>query len=285
MAVDKTLPNISEQPEETTEDLAVEMEEQLREQADTEVTELEDGGVEINFDPNAVAQGQETDFNANLADFVEEQQLEMLGSRLFENYIDYKNSRKDWERTYTEGLDLLGFKYNNRTEPFSGASGATHPVLAEAATQFQALAYKELLPANGPVRTQVVGLQTPEKTQQANRVKDFMNYQIMDQMMEYEPDFDQMLFYLPLAGSAFKKVYYDDMMQRAVSKFVPAEELIVPYTATSLDDAEAIIHKVKISENELRKQQVAGFYRDIDIKPGQNNLTDLEKKELELEGT
>jgi hypothetical protein len=107
-----------------------------------------------------------------------------------------------------------------------------------------------------------------------------MNYQIMDQMMEYEPDFDQMLFYLPLAGSAFKKVYYDDMMQRAVSKFVPAEELIVPYTATSLDDAEAIIHKVKISENELRKQQVAGFYRDIDIKPGQNNLTDLEKKEL-----
>ena len=285
MAVDKTLPNISEQPEETTEDLAVEMEEQLREQADTEVTELEDGGVEINFDPNAVAQGQETDFNANLADFVEEQQLEMLGSRLFENYIDYKNSRKDWERTYTEGLDLLGFKYNNRTEPFSGASGATHPVLAEAATQFQALAYKELLPANGPVRTQVVGLQTPEKTQQANRVKDFMNYQIMDQMMEYEPDFDQMLFYLPLAGSAFKKVYYDDIMQRAVSKFVPAEELIVPYTATSLDDAEAIIHKVKISENELRKQQVAGFYRDIDIKPGQNNLTDLEKKELELEGT
>ena len=285
MAVDKTLPNISEQPEETTEDLAVEMEEQLREQADTEVTELEDGGVEINFDPNAVAQGQETDFNANLADFVEEQQLEMLGSRLFENYLDYKNSRKDWERTYTEGLDLLGFKYNNRTEPFSGASGATHPVLAEAATQFQALAYKELLPANGPVRTQVVGLQTPEKTQQANRVKDFMNYQIMDQMMEYEPDFDQMLFYLPLAGSAFKKVYYDDMMQRAVSKFVPAEELIVPYTATSLDDAEAIIHKVKISENELRKQQVAGFYRDIDIKPGQNNLTDLEKKELELEGT
>ena len=233
MAVDKTLPNISEQPEETTEDLAVEMEEQLREQADTEVTELEDGGVEINFDPNAVAQGQETDFNANLADFVEEQQLEMLGSRLFENYLDYKNSRKDWERTYTEGLDLLGFKYNNRTEPFSGASGATHPVLAEAATQFQALAYKELLPANGPVRTQVVGLQTPEKTQQANRVKDFMNYQIMDQMMEYEPDFDQMLFYLPLAGSAFKKVYYDDMMQRAVSKFVPAEELIVPYTARS----------------------------------------------------
>ena len=289
MAVDKTLPNIKEQPEETTEDLAIEMEEQLKEQVETpegpiDISETEDGGAEINFDPSAMMQTQADDFNANLADFVEDSELNMIGSQLFSNYQDYKNSRKDWEKTYTEGLDLLGFKYNNRTEPFSGASGATHPVLAEAATQFQALAYKELLPANGPVRTQVVGLQTPEKTQQANRVKDFMNYQIMDQMKEYEPEFDQMLFYLPLAGSSFKKVYYDDLLQRAVSKFVPAEDLVVPYTATSLDDAESIIHKIKISENELRKQQVAGFYRDIDLKPGQDNLSDLEKKEMELEG-
>jgi hypothetical protein len=157
-------------------------------------------------------------------------------------------------------------------------------VLAEAVTQFQALAYKELLPANGPVRTQVVGIQTPEKTQQSNRVKDFMNYQLMDKMKEYEADFDQMLFYLPLSGSSFKKIYYDEVLQRAVSKFVPAEDLIVPYTATSLEDAEAIVHKIKISENELRKQQVAGFYRDIDIAPGQDNLSDIEKKEMELEG-
>jgi len=289
MAVDKTLPNIKEQPEETTDDLAIEMEEQLREQAETpegeiDIMETEDGGAEINFDPSAMMQSQATDFNANLADFVEDSELNMMGSQLFSNYQDYKNSRKDWEKTYTQGLDLLGFKYENRTEPFSGASGATHPVLAEAATQFQALAYKELLPANGPVRTQVVGLQTPEKTQQANRVKDFMNYQIMDQMKEYEPEFDQMLFYLPLAGSAFKKVYYDDLLQRAVSKFVPAEDLVVPYTATSLDDAESIIHKIKMSENELRKQQVAGFYRDIELKPGQDNLSDLEKKEMDLEG-
>jgi len=284
--IDKALPNISEQPEETTEDLAVEMEEQLLEQAgDSEITELEDGGAEINFDPSAMTQAQSTDFNANLADFVEDQELNFIGSQLFQNYQDYKTSRKDWEKTYTQGLDLLGFKYENRTEPFQGASGATHPVLAEAVTQFQALAYKELLPANGPVRTQVVGIQTPEKTQQSNRVKDFMNYQLMNQMPEYESDFDQMLFYLPLAGSSFKKVYYDEVLGRAVSKFVPAEDLVVPYVATSLEDAESIIHRIKISENELRKQQVAGFYKDVDIRPGQNNLTDSEKKELEIEGT
>ena len=284
--IDKALPNISEQPEETTEDLAVEMEEQLLEQAgDSEITELEDGGAEINFDPSAMTQAQSTDFNANLADFVEDRELNFIGSQLFQNYQDYKTSRKDWEKTYTQGLDLLGFKYENRTEPFQGASGATHPVLAEAVTQFQALAYKELLPANGPVRTQVVGIQTPEKTQQSNRVKDFMNYQLMNQMPEYESDFDQMLFYLPLAGSSFKKVYYDEVLGRAVSKFVPAEDLVVPYVATSLEDAESIIHRIKISENELRKQQVAGFYKDVDIRPGQNNLTDSEKKELEIEGT
>ena len=200
--------------------------------------------------------------------------------------MDYKSSsRKDWEKSYTQGLDLLGFKYNNRTEPFQGASGATHPVLAEAVTQFQALAYKELLPAGGPVRTQVMGLATPEKTQQATRVKDFMNYEIMEKMKEYEPEFDQMLFNLPLAGSAFKKVYYDDMEQRAVSKFVPADDLIVPYTATSLDDAEAIIHRIKISENDLRKQQVAGFYRDIDLAKPDSTDSDILKKERELEGT
>jgi hypothetical protein len=151
-------------------------------------------------------------------------------------------------------------------------------------TQFQALAYKELLPAEGPVRTQILGLSTPEKEQQSSRVKDFMNYQIMDQMKEYEPEFDQMLFYLPLAGSSFKKVYYDEILGRAVSKFVPAEDLIVPYSATSLDDAESIIHVVKISENEMRKQQVAGFYRDIELKPGDVQESEVTQKERELEG-
>src|SRR5210317_1354096 len=285
--IDKALPNIKVQPEETTDDIAVEMVEEIEkvEPGETQITEMEDGSVDIDFDPQALKQSQATDFNANLADFEDERELGYLSSTLHQNYQDYKSSRKDWEKSYTQGLELLGFKYENRTEPFAGASGATHPVLAEAVTQLQALAYKELLPANGPVRTQIIGVQTPEKTQQSNRVKDFMNYQLMDQMKEYEPEFDQMLFYLPLAGSAFKKVYYDDLLERAVSKFVPADDLIVPYTATSLDDAEAIIHRIKISENELRKQQVAGFYRDVELKAGHDNLTDVEKKELELEGT
>ena len=287
--IDKALPNISEQPEQTSEDLAVEMEQQLLDQAeessgDAEIMENEDGSVDIDFDPSQLMQGAAEDHNANLADFLDEPILGRMGSELYQNYQDYKNSRKDWETAYRQGLDLLGFKYEQRTEPFSGASGATHPVLAEAVTQFQALAYKELLPADGPVRTQILGLPTPEKEQQSQRVKDFMNYQIMDQMKEYEPEFDTMLFHLPLAGSSFKKVYYDEIEGRAVSKFVPADDLVVPYSASSLDDAEAIVHTLKISENELRKQQVAGFYRDIELQPGDEKETEIQKKERELEG-
>ena len=288
--VDKALPNV-EQEINVPSDVEIaeaeaEKQAELDEQGNpVEIQENEDGSVDISYDPAvASVEGSENHYG-NLADHLPDDILGRLSSELFQNYQDYKNSRKEWEKSYKQGLDLLGFKYENRTEPFSGASGATHPVLAEAVTQFQALAYKELLPANGLVRTQIIGLQTPEKTQQSNRVKDFMNYQLMDQMKEYEPEFDQMLFYLPLAGSAFKKVYYDDLLERAVSKFVPADDLIVPYTATSLDDAEAIIHRIKISENELRKQQVAGFYRDVELKAGNDNLTDVEKKELELEGT
>ena len=156
--------------------------------------------------------------------------------------------------------------------------------MAEAVTQFQAQAYKELLPADGPVRTQILGALSVPKEEQSKRVKDFMNYQIMDQMKEYEPEFDQMLFYLPLSGSTFKKVYYDDLLGRAVSKFIPAEDLVVPYSATSLEDAEAIIHVIRISQNDLRKQQVNGFYKDIDL--GEPPITEdkLKQKELELEG-
>jgi hypothetical protein len=265
--------------------LEAEKQAELDEQGNpVEIQENEDGSVDISYDPAiASVEGTENHYD-NLADHLPDDVLGRLSSELFQNYQDYKNSRKEWEKSYKQGLDLLGFKYENRTEPFAGASGATHPVLAEAVTQFQALAYKELLPADGPVRTQILGLPTQEKTQQANRVKDFMNYQLMDQMKEYEPEFDQMLFYLPLAGSSFKKVYYDEVLQRAVSKFVPADDLIVPYTATSLDDAEAIIHRIKMSENELRKQQVAGFYRDIDLKPGQLHEDEVQQKENELEG-
>jgi len=287
--IDKSLPNV-EQNITVPSDVEIE-EELLQEQAKLEekggpieIQENEDGSVDINYDPAIASVAGSTGHYDNLADHLPDDVLGRLSSDLFQNYQDYKNSRKDWESAYRTGLDLLGFKYENRTEPFSGASGATHPVLAEAVTQFQALAYKELLPADGPVRTVTVGITTPEKTQQATRVKDFMNYQLMDQMKEYEPEFDQMLFYLPLAGSSFKKIYYDEVLGRAVSKFVPADDLIVPYTATSLDDAEAIIHRISISENELRKQQVAGFYRDIDIKPGDLKEDDLQQKEHELEG-
>jgi hypothetical protein len=287
--IDKSLPNVEQElkvpsPEEI-EVAEQEKQQEVNEQGDpVEVTENEDGSVDINYDPAiASVEGGENHYD-NLAEHLPDDVLGRLGSTLYQNYQDYKNSRKDWERSYREGLDLLGFKYDQRTEPFQGASGATHPVLAEAVTQFQSLAYKELLPSEGPVRTQILGVPTPEKEQQSQRVKDFMNYQIMEKMKEYEPDFDSMLFHLPLAGSAFKKVYYDEAASMACSKFVPADDLIVPYTATSLDDAESIIHRVQISENELRKQQVAGFYRDIDLKPGPVNETEVERKERELEG-
>ena len=288
--VDKALPNEPRKEfeipgqEEIQEQVVEQVQEEIQSPDDVEVQENEDGSVDINLDPAAASPEGGDEHYANLAEFLPDDVLGALASDLNSKYMDYSMSRKDWEKTYTQGLDLLGFKYDNRTEPFSGASGATHPVLAEAVTQFQALAYKELLPADGPVRTQILGMPTPEKTDQATRVKDFMNYQIMDQMKEYEPEFDQMLFNLPLAGSAFKKVYYDDMEQRAVSKFVPADDLIVPYTATSLDDAEAIIHRVKISENDLRKQQVAGFYRDIEIGKPSDQESEIDKKERELEG-
>ena len=287
--VEKSLPNeakpLSEEEKEAQEEIeVVEPGEKEVSEDGTEVTENEDGSVDIDFDPTAMAAGESQDHYANLAEFIEEKNLSRMGSELYQNYQEYKSSRKDWETAYRQGLDLLGFKYEQRTEPFSGASGATHPVLAEAVTQFQALAYKELLPAGGPVRTQILGNTTTEKENQSQRVKDFMNYQIMDVMKEYEPEFDTMLFHLPLAGSAFKKVYYDELSQRAVSKFIPADELVVPYNASSLEDAEAIVHIVKMSENELRKQQVAGFYRDVELTPGEQPETDIEKKERELEG-
>ena len=287
--IDKALPNevrkeIEIEGPETSAEENIELQEDLPDVGETEITPMEDGGVEINFEPGAFNQAQSENHYDNLAELLPEEILMPLGSELFSNYSDYKSSRQDWEQAYIKGLDLLGFKYEQKSEPFQGASGATHPVLAEAVTQFQALAYKELLPAQGPVRTQTVGAPSPEKSSQAERVKEFMNYQLMDQMPEYETEFDQMLFYLPLSGSAFKKVYYDELLGRAVSKFVPADDLIVPYAATSFDDAESIIHRIKTSGNDLRKQQVAGFYRDIDLTAGYNNETDLDKKEHELEG-
>ncbi len=285
--VDKALPNVEQTIKiPSPEELQVELEQTQKEpQAPVDVQTNEDGSVDINFDPSQVNLEQSQDHFSNLAELLPDNILAPIGQELAANYQDYKSSRGDWEKAYTSGLDLLGFKYESKTEPFKGASGATHPVLAEAVTQFQSLAYKELLPAQGPVRTQIIGLPTADREQQAQRVKDFMNYTIMSEMKEYEAEFDQMLFYLPLSGSAFKKVYYDSVMGRAVSKFVPADDLVVPYTATSLEDADAIIHTIKISENELRKQQVGGFYRDIELNPAHINESATDKKERELDGT
>jgi hypothetical protein len=288
--IDKGLPNtrskIEIPSEEELQEVAVQDEDVEELKGPVEVIPEEDGGATIDYDPGAInTPGSESHFD-NLADILPEDAVEPIGNEMVQNYMDYKSSRKEWENAYTTGLDLLGFKYENRTEPFQGASGATHPVLAEAVTQFQAQAYKELLPSDGPVRTQVIGVKNPQTEQQSQRVKDYMNYLIMDTMKEYESEFDSMLFHLPLAGSTFKKVYYDVPLGRVVSKFVPADELIVPYTATSLDDAEAVIHTVKISENELRKQQVNGFYSDVELgPPGTDSNGELSKKERELEGT
>ena len=287
--IDKSLPNQKTTVEvpgevEIQEAIKENIEEIQTEGGPVEIEMTEEGGAEISFDPSAAAKEGGEDHFENLAEFLGEEVLDPLGSKLIEQYNDYKESRGDWEQSYREGLELLGFKYEKRTEPFKNASGVNHPVLAEAVTQFQAQAYKELLPSDGPVRTQIMGDATVEKEEQSKRVKDFMNYQIMDQMKEYEPEFDQMLFFLPLSGSTFKKIYYDDLLGRAVSKFIPAEDLVVPYSATSLDDAEAVIHIIRMSENELKKQQVAGFYRDIELgtPPVTQNL--LQDKKLELEG-
>jgi hypothetical protein len=285
--IDKTLPNTKTEIEIPGEEVIVEQQEKLvetEEGKETDITIEEDGSATVNFDPKAVTPEGGQDHFENLAEFLEDSVLDPLASELMDKYKDYKQSRQEWVESYREGLNLLGFKYITRTEPFRGASSVTHPVLAEAVTQFQAQAYKELLPAEGPVRTQILGNVDVPKEEQSKRVKDFMNYQIMDQMKEYEPEFDQMLFYLPLSGSTFKKVYYDDLLGRAVSKFVPAEDLVVPYSATSLEDAEAVIHVLRISQNDLRKQQINGFYKDIDLGEPPLQQDQLKQKELELEG-
>ena len=284
--IDKSLPNVRTDVEipGPDKDIIVQQQEKLTEPP-IEVTPMEDGGVELNFEPGRLnIPGTEKHFD-NLAELLPDDILDPMGNMMQGNYTDYKMSRKDWEESYVKGLDLLGFKYENRSEPFQGASGATHPVLAEAVTQFQAGAYKELLPAEGPVRTQILGVSNQAREQQAQRVKDFMNYYIMDQMEEYEFEFDQMLFHLPLSGSTFKKVYYDALLGRAVSKFVPADDLVVPYSATSLEDAESICHVIKISENDLRKKQVSGFYKDIDLNQPPMVDDKVTEKERELEGT
>ena len=241
--------------------------------------------------PEVMVEGEEEieekpqdDFNANLAENMDERVLKDMAKELTQEYKKDKLSRKEWEDAYIKGLDLLGTRYQEVTKPFKGASGVTHPLLAESVTQFQAQAYKELVPSDGPVRTQVVGLQTQQTEQQAERVKDYMNYLLMEEMEEYTTDMDQMLFYLPLSGSTFKKVYYDAMLDRPVSKFIPAEDLVVPYYASDLKDCERITHVIKMTQNEVIKKQAAGFYRDIELIESDSEPDDVQKKLNQLEG-
>ena len=229
----------------------------------------------------------EIPFNSNLVDFMDEAETTAIASDLVGEIEDDLSSREDWEEVYKRGIDLLGMNYEDRSQPFEGASGVIHPLLAESVTQFQAQAYRELLPSGGPVRTQIIGDQNKEVLAQAERVKNYMNYQITYEMEEYDPELDQMLFYLPIIGSTFKKIYFDPLLQRAVSKFVHAEDLIVPYSATDLASATRITHVVKMDKNEIRKLQLTGFYADIDLPGdgyGDEDYSDVKETIDEIQG-
>jgi hypothetical protein len=248
-------------------------------EANPNVEMMDDGSALIGDQPDMLA----NTFDMNLAEVLDDNQLGVIANDLRESFEEDKSSRQEWEETYKKGLDLLGFKYQERTQPFTGASSVTHPMLSEAITQFQAQAYKELLPPGGPVNTQILGQVTTQKEEQAQRVKDFMNYQITYEMEEYDPDLDSLLFYLPLSGSAFKKVYYDEGLQRPVSKFVPSDDLYVPYQTTDFPSCERVTHVIRRSENEIRKLQVSGLYRDVDLQVSTTE-TGLQEKEDRISG-
>ena len=229
----------------------------------------------------------EMPFSANLAEEVENSVLNKLAGDILQSINQDKESRSDWEKTYTDGLKYLGMKFDEgRSQPFEGSSGVIHPILAEAVTQFQAQAYKEMLPAKGPVKTQIIGARTVETETQADRVQEFMNFYIMNVMKDYDPELDMLLFYLPLAGSAFKKVYFDNVLNRAVSKFIAPEDLIVPYEASDLSSAERVTHVINMSHNEIKKQQLSGFYADVDVsKHGYDSTeSDVEAEIDKLQG-
>ena len=250
---------------------------------DIEMIPDEDGGVTIDFDPQD-QRGDGDDFYMNLAEEMPDRELSRIAGELMSEFDSNKSGRQEWEDAYANGLELLGFSYEERAQPFRGASGVTHPLLAEAATQFQAQAFNELLPASGPVRTTVLGAETREKEQQAVRVKQFMNYYITNVMEEYTPELDQMLFFLPLAGSTFKKVYYDETRGRAVSKFIPAEHLVVPYETSDLETCPNITQVLRMSLNDLRKKQVSGFYLDIPVLPSQSEAGSVSDEINRIDG-
>ena len=255
-------------------------------QGGVDVTEDGKGGAILQALEGMEVEAEVYDHNANLADVLDDGILGELSSDLRGMYEEDNDSRAEWEEGYVKGLDLLGIKYEERTQPFAGASGVTHPLIAESVTQFQAQCYKELLPAGGPVKTQIIGLKDQAREEQATRVKDFMNYQITEVMEEFDTDTDQMLFYLPLSGSTFKKVYYDPLKQRAVAMFIPAEDMVIPYSATDIATSSRVTHVLRMDENQVRKMQVAGEYRDIELSSSYDDSDgSVKEKVRELDGT
>jgi len=264
------------------EELSIDAPEQTFEESMIDAMEITIGDEEISFDEPEEEIQADIPFDANLVEYLDDSILGSLSNKLINSVENDKESRKEWEKTYTDGLKYLGMRFDEqRSQPFEGSSGVIHPILSEAVTQFQAQAYKELLPAQGPIKTQVIGQRDMNKEMQAERVCEFMNYYIMNEMPEYDPDLDQLLFYLPLSGSAFKKVYYDAAKNRPVSKFIPAEDLLVPYNATDLLSAERVTHVVSMSNNEVRKMQLSGFYADIDLNDSEQIIRDNIDKEID----
>jgi len=281
MASDPVDMTTSQSPDDQLDNEIIEV---LSEFQEADVQMQEDGSALLGPEPEM---GMTTEFNENLAEVVSDSELSKIYLDLTGAIDSDRSAREDWEKTYTDGLKYLGMKFDEtRSEPFEGASGVTHPLLGEAVTQFQAQAYKELLPAGGPVKTQVVGAYDSVVEEQAQRVREFMNYEIVHVMQEYDEDLDQMLFYLPLAGSAFKKVYYDENLQRPVSKFVAPEDLIVPYYTTDLESCPRITHVIKMPDNDVRKLQAIGFYKKFDMQPDDdaNDYSSLNTEKEKLEG-
>jgi hypothetical protein len=287
MAIDKQL-GTADNPDIRNTSSAVEIQpDTTREDQIREAAEILVSGQEVLIDDEIAPETPQVGFNINLAEVLPDDILQSISSDLLSSIKGDKQSRSEWEKTYTDGLKYLGMKFDDqRSQPFEGSSGVIHPILAEAVTQFQAQAYKEMLPAKGPVKTEIVGARTVETENQAERVQEFMNYYIMNVMEEYDPELDQMLFYLPLAGSAFKKVYFDFVLNRAMSKFIPPEDLIVPYEAADISSAERITHVINMSSNEIKKQQLTGFYANVDIGSDgySENLSDVEEAIDEIQG-
>ena len=287
MAIEKQL-GTEDNPDIKTMGSAVEIQpDTTREDQIREAAEILVSGQDLLIDEEITPEEPVVGFNINLAEVLPEDILQNISNDILSSIKSDKQSRSEWEKTYTDGLKYLGMKFDEgRSQPFEGSSGVIHPILAESVTQFQAQAYKEMLPAKGPVKTEIVGARTVETENQAERVQEFMNYYIMNVMEEYDPELDQMLFYLPLAGSAFKKVYFDFVLNRAISKFIPPEDLIVPYEAADISSAERITHVINMSSNEIKKQQLTGFYANVDIGSDgySDNMSDVEEAIDEIQG-